>query len=455
MADQDPYEGRRNPYAQMFATGTGLLAAGLEAEGKLTPGSTQMLQQMGTNIANRMQDRWWKHEYDNWKTSSLQSTQLKTQQLQAGMAESLQEAAKIPDLEARRAKMNEIFANTTMQGHQLQQELFDSAAQYPNNPFIGQHADGIMQQTSQAFKDMSGVPGRAAELTRTEAQTVQAQEAAALSEARREELPAERARAEEMLELERRGVDIRERELELRAAQLEESQQAPFVKVMGKAHPVENPTQGRAQLQAIPGGMELLETKEGEVAADFQEMVNEDYLAVSRKEMTDEEFKAKHGGLPYDFFDKDSGEFNEDNYIIANRTEIRDEATARLYGTAGLWAPPPEPAPGVAPVKEAPKISPAAQAQEDLDTIAEENRVVSARIKQLEAEYGITKKTVGGLGIREAVAPPKAKAAIKKLRAKRAALRKEEKAIRARLKEAKAEKVIEQAEGTLKLLEGK
>jgi hypothetical protein len=443
----------------MFAAGTGVLATGLEAEGSLAPGSAAILQEAGESIANRMQDRWWKHEYENWKNTSLQRTQMQTQQLQMNMAESMKEAGKIKDINERRIKMNEIRANTLMQYHSLQEALFDTAMEFPNNPFINQHNQGIMQQTSQTFQEMSGIPAQGAELAGQEAQIDKTQAATAQTQAQTADMPRQAAVEQRKLGQEDRRLDIMEKGLSLKGAKQAQESIPLFNRVMSQAHPVSNPKQAMSQLRTLPGGMELFAQFEGEAANDLLERVNENYALVAQGQMTEDEFRAIHKSSPYDFFDKDSGEFNQENFLLANRSEIREEAALRPFRMVqGGYNPPPAPE-----VPDTPEpTTPAAKANEyemKLQDLKEENKAISGRIKEVKKLVGTVPKGGSQLfGDAGKGGDPEATKLLKQLETQRARIRKEEKATRKLLREQKSSqekaRILNEARGTLSILRG-
>lgn len=155
----------------LVQTGITMMASGMADDGTITPGSAQALQQMGQGIAFRMQDRWWKQEFENFQSTKGAEVKMQAERTRDAYNLKLQEAGKISDPMMRMQAMNETHGWAVDQMASLDQQYLDMAAAFPNNPYIGQSAGQLLEQRRQQWAQLAAGPQQSAE-------TVAAQEGA-------------------------------------------------------------------------------------------------------------------------------------------------------------------------------------------------------------------------------------------------------------------------------------
>lgn len=163
--------------AQAFSKGMAQVSAGFfasaAAEAVGDPSVAAPIQQMGSNIAASMQNRWWQKEWETFKSnytddfvSKAQALQeelkTKTQALnngffQDGMGNTVQLDLKSPEGQAEVMRlMDNIHRETVQNLSMITNNYMESAQKYAGNPYVNNSVQGLMASHSNTVKELIG-----------------------------------------------------------------------------------------------------------------------------------------------------------------------------------------------------------------------------------------------------------------------------------------------------------
>ena len=356
-----PQQGSTNPVnpnapaldmgPSLVQTGITMMASGMADDGTITPGSAQALSNLGQGIAHRMQDRWWKQEFENFQSTKGAEVKLQAQRTAETYNVKLQDSAKIKDPQLRMQSMNETHGWAVNQMATLDQQYLDMSAQYPNNPYIGNQANQLLQQRREQWQALASGPEESA---KTVGAQEQAMGAAADTQLKQQEV-ADQPLKEEAT---RAGLEQTRAQTKLLGAQTSyyEGKAAtagtyttPLDKVMPDIIRATKPADKLGIIMNTKGGKEAFEGLIENRMSELEENMAEDYLAYSQADQAstsaktpetrkdaeqarksiEEAFSQKYGIYPDEAGDKE-GNLAFAKYKQSNYTKIRDTVLTDL-----------------------------------------------------------------------------------------------------------------------------
>src|SRR3990167_3147105 len=117
---------------------------------------------MGQKIAFNMQDRWWKHELENYRKTIGNDIQIESQAIGQEYSQRIKEAGGVKDPFERSAAMNDAHSWAIEQTGILEMKVLNSTIEYHNNPYIGQIANSVLIGRQKQNQALLGIPEKTA-----------------------------------------------------------------------------------------------------------------------------------------------------------------------------------------------------------------------------------------------------------------------------------------------------